>query len=511
MAGAKYNFDPQGMRVLIVDDQDHIRKGIRRLLQKMNFLDVQEAPNAQAAISSLSTFHPTLVICDLNLGPTSGFDVLDRIRARNLGADIPVLMVTGEANRDDIVKSVDLGANDYLLKPFQAHDFEKKIVKLLEAFTNPDPLLHKIRVTEKLLLEGESLTALHPLGEAIAMDAKNTRVRYLHAFSLVKTGRANLAEKILEGLLQDQPAYYRACALLADLRLAAGRMAEATKWMERELEYNGKQPERHVQLAKLLLDQGKAAESIEHCRKALLIEPRMPAALMTMGHAQVKAGNVDKGIYYFKRLRRYHPGSKAALEAIVTTCERIHDLRQAEYALRDERAAHPKKIDATVLLARVYFMQDKLEQAVTIAGELINSGAADEANLIMAMAEIKNGRAREALAALEKIQSEFDMAHVCRLRAELYLQLGDPKKAETEALRAFSIEPWGDKPLVMQAEALTRGGEHAKACFALLRAGMLGCPRDVLSVAMEAPLLGVKARREEKPNSGGKPPSRIAS
>lgn len=490
----RYKFDPREMRVLIVDDQDQIRKAIRRVLQKMEFKEIHEATNARAADVSFGTNHPSLVICDLNLGETNGFEVLERIRARSLGSDVPVLMVTGEASRDDIVKSVDLGANDYLLKPFQAEDLEKKVVKLLEAFVAPEPLLQKIRMTEKLLMEGEYMNALHPLGEAISIDAKNARVRFLHAFAHAKTNRHGIAEKSLEKLIAEQPGYFRALALLADLRLAAGRVGDATKLMDMELEYNGKQPGRRVQLARLLMTQKKAAQAIEQCRKALLLDQGMGEALLTMGHAQVLGGNIDKGIYYFKRLRRYHPDSREALEAIVSTCERIKDLKKAEYALRDERAANPEQTDATVLLARVYLMQEKLDEAVAIAGELTNSGAADEANLIMAMAEIKNGRAREALAALEKIRSGKDQAHVLRLRAELNLQLGNPAKAVIEAGKSFAAEPWSEQALLIQASALGRTGEFAKACFVLHRAGMLGASGDVVSNE----LAGLRQRLEDR-------------
>ncbi len=496
MTDGKYKFDPREISVLVVDDQDQIRKAIRRVLQKMQFREVFEATNAGAADGTFGAKHPSLVICDLNLGETNGFDVLERIRARNLGSDIPVLMVTGEANRDDIVKSVDLGANDYLLKPFQPEDLERKVVKLLEAFVAPEPLLQKIRTTEKLLLEGEYMNALHPLGEAIAIDAGHPRVRFLHAFAHAKTGRPGLAEKTLEKLITEQPGNFRATALLADLRLAAGRVGEATRLMEQELQYNGKQPGRRVQLARILLTQKKAEESIEHCRKALLLDQRLGEALLTMGHAQVLSGNIDKGIYYFKRLRRYHLDSRDALEAIVATCERIKDLKRAEYALRDERAANPDHPDATLLLARVYLMQDKLDEAVAIAGELTNSGAADEANLIMAMAEIRNGRAREALAALEKIRSEGDRAHVFRLKAELHLQLGNPAQAAIEAGKSFAAEPWSEQALLLQAAASSRTGEHAKACFILLRASMLGAPPDTTADDFAASRKSLEDRRD---------------
>jgi len=110
-------------------------------------------------------------------------------------------------------------------------------------------LLHRIRTTEKLLLEQKYPAALLQLIEANGIDDKNIQVRFLHAFALSKTGQLDVAEKMLENILAEHPAYYRANALLAEFRLIKGRVGEAALLMIAELEVNGKQPERQVSLA----------------------------------------------------------------------------------------------------------------------------------------------------------------------------------------------------------------------------------------------------------------------
>ena len=511
MSNKKYNFDPHELSILVVDDQDQIRKAIRRVIQTMDFKEVIEATEATAACIAFESRRPALVVCDLNLGQTSGLSVLENIRHQNLASDIPILVVTGEAGRDDIVKAVDLGANDYLLKPFQADALEKKVIKLLEEFTSPGPLLQKIRATEKLLLAGQFKEALAPLGEAAALDAKNLRVRYLQAFTWMKMGQILNAEKILETLLAEQPGYYRGSALLADLRLKKGRVGEAVALMAAELEFNGKQPDRLIQIGELLLEQARPQDAIAYFRKALLIDQRLRGALLAMGHAQIKNGNLDKGLYYFKRLRRYYPDAREALEAIVSTCERVKDLRRAEFLLRDERASNPKQTDASVLLARVYFMQEKLEDAIAVAGELTKSGEAEEASLIMAMAEIKNDHPREALAALENIKHSKNMSYIYRLMADLHLQLKNPVKAEAAAMRSFASEPWSEHALLIQAKALTQTHDHGKAAFILLRATLLGAAADAVSTEIAEAKLALKKRRAAAAATAAKPPTRVAS
>lgn len=493
---------------LVVDDHDPIRKAIRRVLEGAGFGRVVEAFDVSSAKKILKENAPALVVCDLNLGSGSGFEVVGHIRHSDLGADVPILIVTGEGGRDDIVKAVDLGANDYLVKPFQAEDLEKKVVSLGRSFIFPAKELKLIRMAESMLIQDKAQMALVCADEALVIEAKNARARFLRAFAMHKLGRRQEAAAALSVLIAENPANFRALGLLADIKITEGRKQDATALMERELSFNGNQPDRHAVLGQILLDQSRPADAIEHLRLALLQAPRHRQALLTMGHAQARNGNIDKAIYYFARLRRYHPDAREALEAVVTTCEQIQDLRRAEIILRDERKAHPAQNDAAELLARVYFMQEKLDDAVAVAGELAATGESTEAAMIHAMALSKTGKDAEALAALEAIKAGGDEAQRQRLMATLNLKLKRPEKAESCALKSFAAQPWTSAPLVLQGEALLDTACPLKAWFALSRAMQMGCGQAWAADLMKE--ADAQARKRRKATKG-KGPTRVAS
>ena len=131
------NFDQ--LTVLIVDDQELIRKSITKIVEKLKFKKIISCSNGSDAIKHFSKQIIDLIILDIYMKPVNGFEVLETIRNSQTNSDIPIIVVTGEASKDDIVKTANLGAEDYLLKPFQASDLEKNI---------PRRAPHRLRVAD---------------------------------------------------------------------------------------------------------------------------------------------------------------------------------------------------------------------------------------------------------------------------------------------------------------------------------------------------------------------------
>lgn len=117
--------------ILIVDDEAAIRLAVKTVLSNEGY-QVAEAQNADEALAILRGFPPDLVLQDVNMGPgPKGMEVCRRIKANPKMRHISVIMLTGEAEKETVVESLESGADDYILKPFDPPKLLEKIESIL--------------------------------------------------------------------------------------------------------------------------------------------------------------------------------------------------------------------------------------------------------------------------------------------------------------------------------------------------------------------------------------------
>lgn len=114
--------------ILVIEDEKDIREIIARYLQNEGY-DVIESDNGITGLSLFNEYSPELIICDIMMSGIDGFEVLSRIR--NI-SDIPVIMLTAKHTESDRVKGFELGADDYVPKPFSAKELVKRVNVLIK-------------------------------------------------------------------------------------------------------------------------------------------------------------------------------------------------------------------------------------------------------------------------------------------------------------------------------------------------------------------------------------------
>lgn len=142
------------LRGLIVDDHDIIRKSIAKVLRNLGFSEIIECSNVREALNIIESDTVDLIVSELDFNHLSGFDLLDKIRSSDTGFDTPFIVVTGNADKENIVKAASKGTQDYIVKPFTAEDMETKIERVLLDHHAPGPVLSRIKKTEKFILAG---------------------------------------------------------------------------------------------------------------------------------------------------------------------------------------------------------------------------------------------------------------------------------------------------------------------------------------------------------------------
>ena len=120
------------MKILIVDDFSTMRRIIKNLLRDLGFTNTQEADDGSTALPMLKSGDFDFLVTDWNMPGMSGIDLLKEVRADGKLAGLPVLMVTAEAKRDQIIEAAQAGVNGYVVKPFTAQVLKEKIDKIFE-------------------------------------------------------------------------------------------------------------------------------------------------------------------------------------------------------------------------------------------------------------------------------------------------------------------------------------------------------------------------------------------
>ena len=119
-------------RFLIVDDFSTMRRIVRNLLKEIGFGNAEEAEDGAVALNMLKASKFDFVVSDINMPNMSGFELLKSIRADDALKTTPVLIVTAEAKKEDIVLAAQTGANGYIVKPFTKATLEEKVQKILQ-------------------------------------------------------------------------------------------------------------------------------------------------------------------------------------------------------------------------------------------------------------------------------------------------------------------------------------------------------------------------------------------
>ncbi|QWA09093.1 chemotaxis response regulator CheY [Sodalis ligni] len=120
------------LRFLVVDDFSTMRRIVRNLLKELGFINVDEAEDGIDALTKLRAGNIDFVISDWNMPNMDGLTLLKSIRQDGALASLPVLMVTAEAKKENIIAAAQAGASGYVVKPFTAATLEEKLNKIFE-------------------------------------------------------------------------------------------------------------------------------------------------------------------------------------------------------------------------------------------------------------------------------------------------------------------------------------------------------------------------------------------
>ncbi len=120
------------IKVLIVDDFATMRRILKNILKQLGFKNLLEADDGTTALESLEKNRVDLIISDWNMPKMTGLELLKTVRANEEYSKIPFLMVTAEAQKQNVIEAVQAGVSNYVVKPFTAESISEKLKKILK-------------------------------------------------------------------------------------------------------------------------------------------------------------------------------------------------------------------------------------------------------------------------------------------------------------------------------------------------------------------------------------------
>jgi two-component system chemotaxis response regulator CheY len=120
------------MKILVVDDMLTMRRIVKNIMKQLGFPNVEEAENGQDALDKLRAESFGFIISDWNMPVMTGIELLRAVRADDKLKTIPLLMVTAEAQKENLIEAIQAGVSNYIVKPFTAEVLQEKMNKIFK-------------------------------------------------------------------------------------------------------------------------------------------------------------------------------------------------------------------------------------------------------------------------------------------------------------------------------------------------------------------------------------------
>lgn len=117
-------------KILVVDDFSTLRRIIKNILKQLGYMNIEEAEDGVQAYNKLKNGGFDFLITDWNMPNMTGLELLEKVRATDVTKELPVLMVTAEAEKENIIAAVQAGVSNYIVKPFTADVLKEKMEKI---------------------------------------------------------------------------------------------------------------------------------------------------------------------------------------------------------------------------------------------------------------------------------------------------------------------------------------------------------------------------------------------
>jgi CheY-like chemotaxis protein len=356
--------NPETMSILVVDDMKSMRLTMRKMLQNLKIgKTLRFAENGKEGLEILHSARCDIAIIDWNMPVMNGIEMLEAIRNDKALRDLPVIMVTAEAERDIVSEVAETEIDGYLLKPLTLSSLDNKIKFVVEKANNPDPATkHRIKARE-LEENGNYDEAIEQI--RIALVHKPSASRLLRQLGLLhfNVGKPDIAEKCLLKAASVNRQDTMTRARLAEYYISKNELEKAGRYYLELMSLSTRYFDQALDLAEKLLKKGSKQISIELfskiialSRKYILIREKVIDICMANDEIEFPLQLLEQSI-------KENPSNYDIVYKAGEIYLEIGNTEKAlEYFLYVDRHVRGHE-DVKFNIAKIYFTDQKLLQA----------------------------------------------------------------------------------------------------------------------------------------------------
>ncbi|MBI3794904.1 MAG: tetratricopeptide repeat protein [Nitrospinae bacterium] len=287
--------------VLVADDAANMRRTLKNMLHQIGIYNVEAVEDGNAALRKLKDDGEScrFALLDWNMPAMPGIYVTREIRADSVMRDIPILMITAEANKAQIAQAGEVGVSGYIIKPFVTKILQEKILGVIRAREKPPEYTSLLKAGEVIARRGQYETALLVYNHALKRrNTARVMVQMGELHELI--GDDENALLMYDGAAKSNPSYLRAYVKAAEMHVKKGNHEEALASLQKAHEISPASPDRLMMTGKILLKKGEDDKAIQQFDQALKIAPEkaenVAEELLTQGRPEIAEGMLRRAL-----------------------------------------------------------------------------------------------------------------------------------------------------------------------------------------------------------------------
>jgi len=348
--------DPHSMNILIVDDMESMCKAIRSMLKILHMGgQIYYAYNGQEAWNLLkSDAQIDMAILDWNMPIMTGVELLGHIRDDRQLRDMPVVMVTAEANQEIVAEAAESEIDAYILKPVTVKSLEERIKSVIGKANNPPPMLMHLKNARIFEEKGQLVEAVREAMRAMEANPKSSRpIRELgHLYH--KQGDIAQAEKYYLKAARMNPMDVFAFHSLGDLALQRGDMDKAAQHYEQAVRISPRNLERGLNFGKVLLEKDMTDRAVKVFDKILDLADDPISVREEIATLCASKGAHAYAIELYGCILKQMPGRHDIMAKLVDAYDRAGESRKAMPYLLELEKNTEKDTGLLLKIARIY-------------------------------------------------------------------------------------------------------------------------------------------------------------